>query len=288
METILDANDNVLLTGAAQAHGQPDAWPLHLRRYWGGVIHELDAAFVRAATRSGGLVQRVAQNLNLRTLETYWEFASDDPTALVMELEPNLLGLGASAEARTFDYPHGERVTGRVHNARSVTVRLRPGVKLRVYAKTTGRIRFEIAHDLRKLTSTQFLLHTRSSDADLFGLLDTLARRAADEVNAVLESLDKLTFFPPNSLRPYNLVRRISEALSDGAAADAALSLIVNNRAIRLAPGDPLRQMVKALERYEVLVKQSHATFVVAPLFRQAVAQLRGHAPPRGGGMARS
>lgn len=289
LETILDANDNVLLTGAAQAHGQPEAWPLHLRRYWGGVIQEIDAAFMGAAARSGGAVQRVAENLNLRTVETYWEFASDDPTALVKELEPHVLEIGGSAEARTFDYEHGERVTGRERNARSVVARLRPGTRLKLYAKTTGRVRFEIAHDLTKLTSNHRVAHTGSSDADLLGWLERLAAQAAVDVNAVLERLERLTFFPPNSLPPYNLVMRISEALPDRAAAEAALSLIVNNGAIRLAPGDPLRPMAEALERYAVLVRTERTTtFVVAPIFRQAVAELRGQVRSRAGRAPRS
>jgi hypothetical protein len=217
-------------------------------------------------------------NLNLRIVETYWEFASDDPTALVRELEPHLFDLGGSAEARTFDYPHGERVAGRDHNARSVLVRLRPGVNLRVYAKTTGRIRFEIAHDLQKLSAARYMQHTGSSDTDLFEWLNTLAADAAAEVNATLEFVERRTFFPPNSLQPYNLVRRISEALADRATAEAALSLIVNNRAIRLGAGDPLRPMVEALVRHEVLTRQDRATFVVTPLFRRAVAELRGQA----------
>jgi hypothetical protein len=276
LETILDDNDNVLLTGAAQAHGQPAAWPTHLQRYWGGVTAEIDAAFADAAVRSGSMVQRVAENLNLRLVETYWEFAARDPTALVMELEVPLFELGGSAEARTFDYEHGERIAGRHHNARSVQVRLKPGVSLRVYAKTTGRVRFEITHDLQKLAPARYVLHTGTNDADLFGWLDTLAADAACEVNAALEHIEGHTFFPPNSLRPYNLIRRIGEALPDGAAVDAALSLIVNNRAIRLAPGDPLRPMVKALVRYEVLVPRDRSTFVIAPLFREAVMEMRG------------
>jgi hypothetical protein len=69
LETILDDNDNVLLTGAARAHGQPAAWPVHLQRYWGGVTAEIDAAFADAAVRSGSMVQRVAENLNLRLVE---------------------------------------------------------------------------------------------------------------------------------------------------------------------------------------------------------------------------
>lgn len=283
LETILDGNDNVLLSGAAQAHGRPEAWPLHLQRYWGGVIHEIEAAFADGAARSGGTVQRVAMNLNLRIVETYWEFASVDPTALVRELEPHLLELGSEAQARSFDYEHGERVSGRNHNARFVRVRLRPGVHLRVYAKTTGRIRFEIAHDLQGLAPARYIAHSRLDDAGLFERFAMLAADAAGEVNAVLERLDRLTFFPPGSLRPYHLVRRISEALPDRTAADAALSLIINNRAIRLAPGDPLRPVVEALRRLEVLVRSDRTTFVVAPLFRQAVAELRGQARARRG-----
>jgi hypothetical protein len=54
LEAILDGNDNVLLTGAAQAHGQPDAWPMHLQRYWRGVIGANSTRSWARIPRDGG------------------------------------------------------------------------------------------------------------------------------------------------------------------------------------------------------------------------------------------
>lgn len=192
------------------------------------------------------------------------------------ELEPHLFQIGSEAEARSFDYEHGERVAGRNQNARFVRVRLRPGVQLRVYAKTTGRIRFEIAHDLPKLSRASYIPHTGSEDADLFQWLEMLSSRAADDVNGVLEELERLTFFPAGSLPPYNLIKRVGEAVPDPMKFDAALSLLVNNGVLVVGPRDPLRSVADALVRSEVLVQRARGRFLVAPLFRRAVMELRG------------
>lgn len=275
LETVLDGNDNVLLSGAAQAHGRPEAWTIHLHRYWTGLIHEIEEAFALGSSGSGVPVQRVAGHLNLRSVETYWEFADPDPIALVKALEPHLFQVGSKAEARSFDYAHGERVSGRDQSARFVRVRLRAGVQLRVYAKTTGRVRFEIRHELPKMTGKHYIPHTASDDADFFRWLDILASKAADEVNSVLGYLERVGFSPAGSLPPYNLIRRVAEAVPDRLQFDAALSLLINDGVMVVGPLSPLREMARALVRSEVLVRQGRNRFVVAPLFRQAVAELR-------------
>lgn len=269
-------NDNVLLTGSAQTHGRPEAWPLHLRRYWVGTIAEIEGAFSRATQHTGATVQRVADRLNLITSETYWEFSAADPTALVVELQPHLFELGDRPEARTFDYPFGLRTVGIEHNARSVRVRLAAGIKLKVYAKTTGRVRFEIEHDLQERTPARLGRHTSTDLTDLPNWLDALAEDAAEHLNEVLQYLEERTFFPAGSLPSYNLVRRVGDAAPDRIMAEAALSLLINNGVFRLGPRDPLRPTVQALVRSEVLLKRGRSAFVVAPNFRRAVAELRG------------
>lgn len=272
-EVVLDGEDNVLLGTAADRFARPEAWFTHVQRYWGAFLAEIDGAIRTAAEAGGAVVEEVSQHLSLKAVESYWEFASDDPTGLVAGLEPILFQLGREATARTFDYPEGLRIAARHHNAKSVLVRLRPGVSLRVYAKTTGRTRFEVVHELTKSASILRGGHQSSDWGMLPVWLQRLASRAADDLNSALEEIEKLSFEPADSAQSYALVRRLIAACVGDHMADAMLSLLVNNRVIRIGVRDPLRAPAQALVTSGVLEKVRER-YTIAPHYRRAVGEL--------------
>src|SRR5690606_28503415 len=124
------------------------------------------------------------------TVETYWEFLADNPVSLVHDLAPYLNLLGAEYSDRR--YPAGYRETRRDRNSPSVKVLLRPGVFLRLYAKTNRRVRFEITHDFRKerlRLASDVQVERRSSDPSrLRHWINACADDAAERLN------DTLTF----------------------------------------------------------------------------------------------
>lgn len=279
LEASLDAKDNVLLGQRTQSFGRPDVWPAHLRRYWGGVLECLNNEFLRAADRAD-LSLGFHPDLNLRTVETYWEFRTPDPTALVCEMEPTLTALGIEASVRSFSYPDGLSQVEFTGNSRSVTLLLGAGILMRVYAKTTRRVRFEIKHSLRENATPIGGSHTSTDPQALYGWLDMLTADAARRLNNVLTVLEGQRLRPVSSLRPYNLVHRVIAASPDQVTAENILSLLVNNGHLRILPSDPLRPVVQALVEMEVLERlgntRNPTRYVVTPLFRMAVAELRG------------
>lgn len=281
-EICLDGKDNILLGPRTRAFGRPDVWPHHLRRYWNGIITELDHEFRRCAPVAPYCrPPEFSPHINLRTTETYWEFRHPDPTALVAELSPVLLPLGIEASVREFPYADGWSETRFTGNSRSLTVLLATGVLLRVYAKTTRRIRFEIKHDLRDHAGVIGGSHTAENHQALFGWLATIARDAARRLNDILAYVQGQQHRPAASLRPYNLLYRVIRAVPDERTAEAVLSLLVNNPVLRIGANDPLKDVVRSLTEWEVLERipgtANPSRYVVTPLLRSAVDELRGN-----------
>jgi hypothetical protein len=273
-EAILDDNDNVLLGEAAQRFAHPDVWERQFQRYWAGVVEQVSTAIGWAAHTAPAMVEDFLPSVTLRTVETYWEFGSADPTALVAELEPVLFQLGMDPVARTFPFPNGQLERGLCHNARQVTVRLSAGVRLKVYAKTTRRVRFEIEHDLKE-GRTLIAGGRRSGDLSaLWRWLDHLRGVAAVDLNRALDAIEHRSIHPANSAPTYALLREIVRATDDEVMADALLSLIVHQGVIRIASRDPLRTPVQRLVAAGVLAKvRGHCS--IAPTYRRAASELR-------------
>lgn len=281
-EMCLDGKDNVLLGPRTRAFGRPEVWHHHLRRYWDGIITELDQEFRRCAP-VGPYCRppELSPHISLRTTETYWEFRHPDPTALVADLGPVLLPLGIEASVREFPYPDGWSETSFTGNSRSLTILLATGVLLRVYAKTTRRIRFEIKHDLRKHAGVIGGSHTAENHHALFDWLETIAEDAARRLNDILAYVQGQQHRPAASLRPYNLLYRVIRAVPDERTAEAVLSLLVNNPVLHIGANDPLKDAVRSLTEWEVLEripgKANPSRYVVKPLLRSAVDELRGN-----------
>ncbi|MBX3485792.1 hypothetical protein [Phenylobacterium sp.] len=271
-EFILDNSDNVLLTSAAQSFGRSEAWPLHLECYWAAIFARLSSVVEQAADDAGGVVGLYRADLNLREAETYWEFAADDPTTLVRDLERPLFEWARKPQARRFAYPVGLLTTALAHNSRQVSVQVRSGVRLRVYAKTTRRVRFEIIHDLQE-NSRPLGRHTSNDVRDLLRWLPVLQEDAGSALNHVLDHVECLSVFPPGGFTAAAMVRQISEAC--GADADAMLALLVGNGSLRVEAHDPIRPNVLALVAVGLLERTGAAYTVRAP-YRRAFAELRG------------
>ena len=105
LETSLDGNDNVLLSQRAQHFGRSPLWPFHLGRYWQAIQTYLDSHIQGVADRSGLQIWRELY-LNLRSVQTYWEFSTEDPTAVVLSLVDPIRSVGHQSTTRS--YPLGQ------------------------------------------------------------------------------------------------------------------------------------------------------------------------------------
>jgi hypothetical protein len=275
-EVSLDGGDNILLTPASRLFDRPEAWSRQLARYWQGLLETIDDAIHAAAGPGDATVETFRPSLNLRQAETYWEFRSTDPTVLVAQLEPYLWQLGAGAETRSFDYPHGDVAAEIDGNSRSVRVQLRPGVLLKVYAKTSKRVRFEISHKLRNVRGGW--RHTSSNISDLASWLEGLASDAAEHMNGALEHLELCSAVTSTQHSPSRLVRQVVTCAEGEVEADTVMSLLTENGVIRIGVRDPLQGVTRRLVKAGVL-RRVGRNYVLQAEYRQAGASLRRTAP---------
>lgn len=149
----MDGNDNVLIGSRALSFARPEAWPIHLRRYLDVIEFELEQEFRRAAVALGNgrreedCYSRVPYYV-LKKVETYFEFSARNPTQVLRLLAPSLESLARRFHSRKF--PMGLWEPDNDQDATRVLLSLGGGRTLRVYAKTTHRLRFEIIHDTTK------------------------------------------------------------------------------------------------------------------------------------------
>ncbi|OUC12908.1 MAG: hypothetical protein B0A82_19995, partial [Alkalinema sp. CACIAM 70d] len=151
--------DNVILSQRRMAFCASEKWPLHVRRYWQTVREALGFQIAAATNHVNGMQAGEGQSrlqirlnqssvLKLRLVETYFEFAAEDPIALVHRLHRLLISYARESVVRGYLRRPTEAL--RERNSLSVTLFLREGLSLRVYAKTNKRVRWEVVHDFRK------------------------------------------------------------------------------------------------------------------------------------------
>lgn len=274
-ERSLDGNDNVLLGRARMSYSKGAAWPLHLRRYWEGLLHKFDDIFHEAASLAILPVQ-FRSTANLRSIETYWEFHVNDPSAWLLEIEPVLRRLGLSSEARNFQYPEGysgDAITG---NSRSIVVKIRSGVWLRVYAKTTHRVRFEVEHDLVENARPIGGSHT-SDDLNMFFQWANLAADdAALHVNSALEQLERHQTRQGAQMSVTQLIIAVTQALDDPSQAEIVLELLAANQAITAPTGSGLRTSIRKLVSRSILeaANPRGRIYALSPKFSEAGRRL--------------
>jgi hypothetical protein len=271
-EFVLDGSDNVLLTPASQAFGRSEAWPAQLESYLSGVRNMIADAISEAVEDAGGVLGRPSEYVNLYEAETYWEFAADDPTALVRNLEAPLFEWAHKPQTRRFAQSTGSLTRDFENNSRQLIVQVQSGVRLRVYAKTSRRVRFEVIHDLRQ-NARPIGRHTSEDFSALFRWLDALRHDAAVALNLVFEHIERRSVLPPDGWSTAALVRHVCEVC--GRDAEAILGLLIGNGWLRVGVHDPVRGHALGLVEAGVL-ERTGATYTVRPPYQRALAELRG------------
>lgn len=128
--------------------------------------------------------------LSPKVIETYWEFSVEDAPAFLKQITPCLEAFHKNVQVRT----HGtlSHAIDRIEsgNQRSIRMFINEGEEIQVYAKLGDRIRFEVKHCPGKNSR---LLDGGIVAADLEGFLERLGhlkRRAAIQINQLLEFLE--------------------------------------------------------------------------------------------------
>lgn len=293
IETSLDGNDNVILGEAALHYARPELWPQHLSNYLRAVESTLKGEIERSAVKldlryslafSNPALPcrtryRFTPSYTLRKVETYFEFRSSNPTKLVRELRPALEAIGLNHRTRSF--PEGLSLASMGDsNAQSVVIRLSAGVFLRVYAKTTHRIRFEIIHDTTKPAVTKLLQATKGgyvtdSLSEMEQWFHRLTDDAAQRINDLFSSLESQMNTPTDSADEYEFLGAIFSVVRNASRARTISTLLVENGCFRIGHnGTDLLPEIRQLRRIGFLERVNCSDQVTAR-YRKALDELR-------------
>jgi hypothetical protein len=286
-ESSLDRTDNWIpdLPELQRLHDN-SSWPQHIRNYLEGVMREIDQETERVA-RSPEVQVRfqeitTSDRFSLKEVETYFEFVVPAGTSIdrVRSFEPLLQSFNELNVAAK-DYP----IEGWDENSRVLTVPIRFGVKLKIYAKTKKRIRFEVVHELRHARfpvsgtiSRTRTRHTAPTLRGIYAMLDRLRADTADIVNSVIRHMRDQTTAPATAKTAVDLLFAITRASDDPETARTLVSILLHKGSITSQA--QLRCALRKLWRARVVRAQNQnrrREYIVTEQYQYPLEMLRQH-----------
>ncbi len=242
--------DNLLIgsphaVGFARRHSIPDL----MRMYLNAVEAEAIGLLVNQMSENSVQVQADPYQ-SLQALEVYWEFSDNDPIGLVERLCQPLYALSSHIRVTNHDAENVEEET--FNQSKCVTVDLAGGTRLRVYAKTTRRVRFEIEFSgkaIGLICSGQ----TASNTEDVLAKVEVLVDRAILHMNWVLE---RLRYEVPMGVRQESvvgLISKIARTMENTAMTEMAVSSLHTFGRIAPEGNELMLEAAHALRRAGVL-----------------------------------
>ena len=290
-EFSLDQNDNWILREQDAACNQ-GRWLDYVGRYLNGILELVKDELQEASQRAPVEFQSQRGQITLSKVESYWEYQSEKPIALVHELSRLLRDFSAEETTSHFTLPaRWRQQVGHCCNAPFFTVKARAGVTLKLYAKTNQRVRFEVEHDLKQNDRVLGGSHSAqnvTAAVRLFRLLRTDAASILNRAFDHLRSRERVAVSPINATL---LAVRIGRIVSrgQGEKMDSIAALIVELLASRgaISPDKQAKPLVQALRRLSAdrILEFNRATGLYEPChdYRFAVRELesRRQSSPR-------
>ena len=248
----------------------PRFWQDHLRTYIFGSIQRVLSDIDRAANRAEIDLEPIQRNqFNLRLVETYWEFYSDNPSGTVNSFRQLLDSFSTAPPQAT------TRSISLEENSTVFLVPLPRAAQLRIYAKTNRRIRFEVIQRFSRLRLAGG--HTRPTIEGILSMLDHSASLAADHINDVLTHFQRHASIPTEQRTVLGFLMDFQLACGDPTRAFELLQILVANRSLvvgrGLALGHLFERELQNLESAHVL-SESNGRYSVIPPYVQAFMDL--------------
>lgn len=275
-EFSLNGKDNWIPQSAAYG---PPVWrrpfrsaPKCLRQVQEALLAEACRA---SAISEASIAPLREQNHSIQYLETYWEFAADDPVRLVSSLKDILKRFARTGSRDRIYRKRGHGGEGWDGNSLSVTVGLATGEMLTVYAKTNARVRFEIRQDFdkgKKLIGR----HTAQSMAGVDVILKKARARCTKQMNELFQFLRKQNKMPPDSATTTEFLCALAAALRRSPNFSSVLSLLLSHGQLTTIPG--LRKEINALKRAGIIELNGSCRtgcYIVTPRYTQAWKKLK-------------
>lgn len=263
-------------TPSRQYFASPVYWPRHLRRCIQSiqdVIHDLERAADMAHGSFGpGWI------FNVRHVETYWEFLTNDPLGVVYELH-EALKLYSRRRVRVKDYDVPPDLDGQ-ENSMVLMLESRVGEYVKVYAKTNRRIRIEVTHKLSG--EDGFNLpngpHTFASLQETEPLILSLSGIAAARINALFQHFQHRSEVPEGQATVLMFIMQFQAACKNVETAHEILQILAHNGSLVVGGDSPIgslfRESLRRLVRRGIL-ETNNGRYTAAPFFNRALTILR-------------
>lgn len=237
-EVSTDGNDNWIPAGTHDAYYSPSHWRKNVRRYL-LEIRRVVREDIRTANNLAEteLLGRVGPLYTLGRVETYWEFLSPNPMAVVRDIGRLMSGFCSGWSETKYD---GNKVAYRY--------RVHSGVELCVYAKTNRRIRVEVRHDLSEKTPPT-VARIASSFIGFYHIIEACRVEACGVVNNMFAHLRSRGSIAKSQVNEALLMVRIGRIIKD----DSLAVMIVETLRVRggIAPDKKSAPLRKGLDRLQ-------------------------------------
>ena len=243
-----------------------------LRDYLDLVQDTLDNAMQDAFEGSEATAEHIP-HFTIKEIEFYWEFDSNDPIDFVYDLQDVILVNGDTIGVDLYETTHPSlEVT---NQSPCLTIRLTQNIAVKVYAKTTRRVRFEVKLKDAGI-STRAGGRAHDSVDGIVNMLPALADEAATRLSPVLQSIAAGPA-PTGSFTAVELMHRIVRAADDPHAAETIIAFLVSFGRVAPYGNDPLLRAIRNLADNGILRthRPRSRIYVITDEYRDALASLR-------------
>lgn len=275
-KTIVYDTNVVIGGGLRTRYADSKAWSEHLTDYF----REFEQFFtdgIRKAVRSGKCTSRQNHYLSIRKLEICWEFRSNQPIQDVINTGSQMEQITASSNTLTIGL--GDTTYDTRAMSRRYAVNFENSLRLRIYPKTTKRVRFEAVHDAKSLSAiVKRRSYTGTDQIDkLIEWINAAVDASIERTAATVRQLNDGTRPATGLLPPHRLIHRICTTVPDQTASGAPIDSLVNEGCIRLNDLNPFSVEVRKLRKAGVLEPsaQNKRVFHVTSKYGSALAKLR-------------
>ncbi|SIT82454.1 hypothetical protein SAMN05421665_1464 [Yoonia rosea] len=213
--------------------------------------------------------------LSLKEIEFYWEFDSDAPIDWVLSMREILAQQSESFGEDMYQTTHPSLQTQ--NQSPCFTLRMTQFIRIKVYAKTNRRVRFEVKLKENAINNTAGR-RTHDSIDGVLSMIAPLAQEAAKRLRPVLQSIAAEPQ-PRGSFTAVELMHQILRASDDPHVSETIIASLVTFGRIAPYNNDPIRHAIKKLKELKVPILRPRIPrsriCVVTDEYRDALASLR-------------
>jgi hypothetical protein len=222
----------------------------------------------------GDISLETPYQFGLREIEVYWEFECDYPIDTVNLLAPKLVA--AANNSRTYTRKIDSVLEAVEHQSKSIQIELTKDTLIRVYAKTTKRIRVEVIYKKRKIEKLVGK-RTTANERETEAQVDTCVQAASREATELFEYISNQHSIRELRHSADDLVREINRATDDPNIASHILHGLRHHGRIIPEYNQPLLQAVRKLRKRKVmrLVRKQQSCYVLTIGYQQALENMQ-------------